>query len=239
MNERRASDCLRAARLISLAPQLLLACESGGFDFIRHMRAPMGRTPKATKDLGDSKKDLGAPLKDWAKEIFVEGQDWGPLLMDRASSLAGQAIEECEGDISASSRIIPIIWTMLTNRYLRQDMIYTRWHYSHLQKQAKAIMAAIKKIESALTPENSMALNWFPMFYNATYPPNHLKHHDEFLPDWDRFVRGLLHLKQVSESQNVELTKWKNDPPPSNWSTLRYVFGHEKEDRNVEKAPQA
>jgi hypothetical protein len=29
------------------------------------------------------------------------------------------------------------------------------------------------------------------------------------------------------------------DPPPLNWSTLRYVFGHEKEDRNAEKAPQA
>jgi hypothetical protein len=24
-----------------------------------------------------------------------------------------------------------------------------------------------------------------------------------------------------------------------NWSTLRYVFGHEEEDRNAEKAPQA
>ena len=32
---------------------------------------------------------------------------------------------------------------------------------------------------------------------------------------------------------------WGNDPPPLNWSTLRYVFGHEKEDRNAEKAPQA
>ncbi len=30
-----------------------------------------------------------------------------------------------------------------------------------------------------------------------------------------------------------------SDPPPLNWSTLRYVFGHEKEDRNAEKAPQA
>ena len=29
------------------------------------------------------------------------------------------------------------------------------------------------------------------------------------------------------------------DPPPLNWSTLRYVFGHEEEDRNAEKAPQA
>ncbi len=29
------------------------------------------------------------------------------------------------------------------------------------------------------------------------------------------------------------------DPPPLNWSTLRYVFGHEKEDHNAEKAPQA
>ena len=26
---------------------------------------------------------------------------------------------------------------------------------------------------------------------------------------------------------------------PLNWSTLRYVFGHEEEDRNAEKAPQA
>jgi hypothetical protein len=30
-----------------------------------------------------------------------------------------------------------------------------------------------------------------------------------------------------------------SDPPPLNWSTLRYVFGHEEEDRNAEKAPQA
>jgi hypothetical protein len=29
------------------------------------------------------------------------------------------------------------------------------------------------------------------------------------------------------------------DPPPLNWSTLRYVFGHEKEDLDAEKAPQA
>ena len=29
------------------------------------------------------------------------------------------------------------------------------------------------------------------------------------------------------------------DPPPLNWSTLRYVFGHKKEDRNAKKAPQA
>ena len=27
--------------------------------------------------------------------------------------------------------------------------------------------------------------------------------------------------------------------PHLNWSTLRYVFGHEEEDRNAEKAPQA
>ena len=32
---------------------------------------------------------------------------------------------------------------------------------------------------------------------------------------------------------------FNGDPPPLNWSTLRYVFGHEKEDRNAEKAPQA
>src|SRR5215470_8799269 len=29
------------------------------------------------------------------------------------------------------------------------------------------------------------------------------------------------------------------DPPPLNWSILRYVFGHEKEDHNGEKASQA
>ena len=26
-----------------------------------------------------------------------------------------------------------------------------------------------------------------------------------------------------------------HDPPPLNWSILRYVFGHEKQDRNAEK----
>jgi len=27
----------------------------------------------------------------------------------------------------------------------------------------------------------------------------------------------------------------KGDPPPMDWSTLRYVFGHEKEERDAEK----
>jgi len=29
------------------------------------------------------------------------------------------------------------------------------------------------------------------------------------------------------------------DPPPLNWSTLRYVFGHEEEDRNAAEETHA
>jgi len=44
---------------------------------------------------------------------------------------------------------------------------------------------------------------------------------------------------QQLDALRPHLARSALDPPPLSWSTLRYVFGHEKEDCNGEKAPQA
>ena len=51
--------------------------------------------------------------------------------------------------------------------------------------------------------------------------------------------RGNHHLRSLLVHGARAVVRTAPDPPPLNWSTLRYVFGHEKEDRNAEKAPQA
>ncbi|MGA3342274.1 MAG: phage/plasmid primase, P4 family [Methylocella sp.] len=57
---------------------------------------------------------------------------------------------------------------------------------------------------------------------------------DDVTISMDKFY---LRYKAWADDNGYTMTQ--TDPPPLNWSTLRYVFGHEEEDRNAEKAPQA